>query len=95
MALNIRIFVYSCPSKATDVLCVHEIYESKITKSEIRRVYSKYCKKHRVSGVSDRSIKATLQEMFGVSEEYATVFGTNKQENHWIGVKFRENFNEN
>jgi P4 family phage/plasmid primase-like protien len=75
--------------------CLEESYDSRISKSEVRKVYSKYCKKHKVSGVSDRSIKATLQEMFGVSEEYCTIFGTNKQENHWIGVKFKENFKKN
>lgn len=74
---------------------LEESYDSKISKSEIRRMYLKYCKKHKVSGVSDKSIKVTLQELFGVVEEYCEVFGSNKQEYHWVGIKFKEILHEN
>jgi P4 family phage/plasmid primase-like protien len=68
--------------------CIEEDYESKISKKELRRKYKEYCFKHKVNGVSDKSIKATLQEMFGVSEDYTSSFG-NSQEWVWTGIKFK------
>jgi len=70
--------------------CLDEDYESIISKKELRKKYKDYCKKHKARGVSDVAIKATLQEMFGVSEEY--VRGNvplSPQEHHWTGIKFR------
>lgn len=68
--------------------------EGKISKQKLRRVYSKYCKDHKVQGVSDKSIKATLQEMFGVMEEFSsindeTTGGFTKQEWCWLGIGFK------
>lgn len=68
---------------------IEEDYESRITKKEIRRKYKEYCQFHKVGGVSDKSIKATLQEMFGVMEEFVTVFGSH-QEWVWTGIKWKE-----
>lgn len=66
-------------------------YESKISKKEMRKVYKDYCDLHKVNGVSDKAIKATLQEMFGVSEEYTKLNEfQNKQEWFWTGVKFKK-----
>jgi len=72
--------------------CLEEDYDSKITKKQMRKEYKKYCNLHKVNGVSDRAIKATLQEMFGVSEEYTKNHQfSESQEWHWTGVKFKEN----
>jgi P4 family phage/plasmid primase-like protien len=73
--------------------CIEEDYDSKLSKKEIRRKYKEYCNKHKVSGVSDRSIKATLQELFGVMEEYSSVFGEH-QEWVWTGIKWKKEENE-
>jgi len=64
-------------------------FERRISKKELRQVYKNYCKKHKTRGVSDNSIKATLQEMFGVSEEFVTLEMSQKQENVWTGIKFK------
>jgi len=65
---------------------IEEEVESKIMKKEIRRAYSKYCKKHKLRGVSDKSIKITLEEQYGVSEGYVNMFGN--QEHCWEGIKW-------
>lgn len=67
---------------------VEEDYDSKITKKEMRRKYKEYCQTHKVGGVSDKAIKATLQEMFGVIEEFVTVFSSH-QEWVWTGIKWK------
>ena len=69
--------------------CVEDDYDSKITKRELRNIYKKYCDKHKVSGVSDKAIKATLQEMFGVSEDRVVVGLGMSQEFVWTGIKFK------
>lgn len=67
---------------------------SKISKQKLRREYNKYCKKHKVMGSSDKSIRINLQEMFGVVDEYTTVNHNNELNNRqewcWVGVKFKE-----
>lgn len=70
--------------------CLEEDYNSRITKKEIRRFYKKYCNLHKVGGVSDKAIKATLQEMFGVSEEFIRPLVNERQEWFWAGIKFKE-----
>lgn len=70
---------------------LEEDYDSKITKKELRKIYKDYCAEHKVNGVSDKAIKATLQEMFGVTDEYGKVNDfMNKQEWYWTGIKLKE-----
>jgi P4 family phage/plasmid primase-like protien len=66
---------------------LEEDYDSKITKKELRKKYKEYCSKHKVGGVSDKAIKATLQEMFGCSEDYCSINGI--MEYVWTGIKFK------
>lgn len=70
--------------------CLEDDYDSKISKKELRNVYKNYCKLHKVNGVSDRAIKASLQESFGTSEEFVTPIFGKSQEWHWTGIKFKE-----
>lgn len=77
---------------------IEEDPEGYITKKEIRRIYKRYCKKHRVKGRSDKAIKATLQEEFGVVDEYKTVQKNSgniggKQQNCWVGIKWKKEKN--
>ena len=48
---------------------LEENYESFITKKELRKKYSQYCKQHKVNSKSDVVIKKVLQDMFGASDE--------------------------
>ena len=69
--------------------CVEGDYDSKITKREIRNVYKKYCDKHKVGGVGDKAIKATLQEMFGASEDRVVLGIGMNLEFVWTGIKLK------
>lgn len=63
---------------------LEEDYSNKITKKELRKKYIDYCKKHKLRTTSDKSIKITLESLFGVVEVRMndTSFG-------WEGVKFK------
>ncbi len=69
---------------------VEEDYESKITKKDVRQHYKKYCTEHRLKGVSDLAIKRTLQEMFGVVDDFTKMHEFGNQEHCWVGIKFKE-----
>lgn len=58
----------------------------KISKGEVRKMYSKFCKDHNLKGCSDIVIKITLQENFGVDE-----YRTHEQKTFWTGLKVKEN----
>jgi len=60
-----------------------EEYET-ITKKQLRKVYHKYTKLHRVSGCSDRAIHITLENMYGVGETQNSTF-----DRIWEGIKFK------
>ena len=68
---------------------IEEDYDSRISKKDMRSIYKKYCSNHRVGGMGDKAIKATLQEMFGCTDEFITPVGASKQEWCWSGVKFK------
>lgn len=82
--------------------CMDKIEEEPdeyITKEELRRKYKHYCKNHNVKSRSDRAIKATLQEEFGVIDEYKTIHrnssnidGTRKS--CWVGIKWKDKGND-
>jgi len=63
---------------------IQEDYDCKIEKSELRKWYTAYCKKHKVKGQNDKVIKEALQENYGVSEF--------RDENgwHWEGISFKD-----
>lgn len=67
--------------------CIEEDYDSTVSKKLIRKTYKDYCKLHGVKGVSDMSIKATLQENYGVGEEYVGPVGN--QVTSWTGIKLK------
>lgn len=64
-------------------------YDSKITKRELRNIYKKYCDSHKVGGVGDKAIKATLQEMFGATEDRVVSGIGMSQEFVWTGIKWK------
>ncbi len=67
---------------------IEEDYDSRISKKNLRKEYSRYCKKHRVGGKSDKMIHAILQEMFGASDEQSMELG--QWDRYWTGIKFKE-----
>ena len=69
---------------------IEDGYNSFITKKELRKRYSEYCIKHRISVKSDFVIKDILQELFGVSEERLerAEFGYERPF-VWTGIKWK------
>ncbi len=63
--------------------------EEFITKKELRKTYTSYCKKHKVSAKSDFVIKRTMQESYGANEEYKKVNDFSDYESLWVGVRWK------
>lgn len=65
---------------------LEESYEEGITKAKLRKSFNRYCKEHKLKGVSDRNIKTVLEELFGVTEkqDYESKLRI------WEGIKFKE-----
>lgn len=63
---------------------LEEDVNNKISKQELKKEYLKYCKKHKLRSASDKAIKITLENLFGVVEcrMNDTSFG-------WEGVKIK------
>jgi len=68
---------------------IEEDFEGVISKKVIRSMYNKYCKSHKVKGTGDKSIKATLQDLYGTMEEYKIISDNGNQESCWTGIKFK------
>lgn len=76
--------------------CMDNLEESPteyIFKDELRKEFLKYCKQHKIRGSSDRNIKFTLQEMFGVDEKQLRNInmsdGTIQNPYVWGGIRFK------
>lgn len=69
---------------------LEEDYENKITKKEIRKRYSDFCKLHKVPTKSDVVLKRVLQDMFGANEfqEYNPENRTDSRV--WDGIKWKK-----
>jgi len=67
--------------------CLEESFGDKISKKELTKEYFKYRKKHKISGTSEKSIKITLENLFGVTE-FRDWSGN--RERFWEGIKFKE-----
>ncbi len=68
--------------------CIDEIeedYESRISKKELRKRYSKYCRDHKVISKNDVIIKRILEDQYGVSESQGFELGLR----YWEGVKWK------
>jgi len=66
--------------------CLEESFGDKISKKELTKEYFKYRKKHKISGTSEKSIKITLENLFGVTE-FRDWSGN--RERFWEGIKFK------
>ena len=71
---------------------VEEDWESYISKSELRKQYSIYCRKHRLMPQSDKIIKETLTTSLGVGETRKTL--DEGREIVWEGIRFKGELKE-
>jgi len=69
--------------------CVEEDTDSIILKMGLKRIYSKYCKKHKIKMKGDKTIKWNLEELYGAGEEQKRDEGINTY--NWVGIRFKEN----
>lgn len=60
-------------------------YDSKITKSDLRKAYAGYCKRFKIRPIGDKSVKDGL-EMLGVSDDRFRENGL--QISFWEGIRF-------
>ncbi len=65
---------------------IEEDIDGKILKKDIRKIFSGYCKKHKVQGASDKAIKIILENRYGACE-YQDWEGN--KERYWEGIKFK------
>jgi len=63
-----------------------EDYDSKISKKEMRRQYSAYCKRHKLKTVSDKSIRASLSDLGVVDDIFREDYNNIS---YWDGIKFK------
>lgn len=70
---------------------IQEDVESHITKKELRKIYSAYCKVHKVRTKSDLVVKRVLQEEFGASEDRLVLgtFPDSSLTHVWVGIKWK------
>ena len=64
-------------------------YEGFVVKRKLRNEFLQYCKKYKVKGVSDKSMKIVLEDMFGAIEGRKSV--DDSLEYVWEGIKLKKN----
>jgi len=69
---------------------LEEDYDSKISKKELRKRYSQYCKTHKIPSKSDFVIKRVLQDMFGANEIQGEFTFGKSWDRFWEGIKFKD-----
>ena len=67
---------------------IQESYEGRISKKELRKRYSLYCKEHKVTPKSDIVIKRTLQDNYGANEGESYVLGQS-YDRFWEGISWK------
>lgn len=67
---------------------IEEDIDGAISKKNMRKEFSTYCRKHKIKGASDKNIKFVLEDLFGVVEVRKTD-GFGNFDRYWEGVKFK------
>lgn len=69
---------------------ITEDYEGRVTKKELRKRYSKFCKDNRLISKSDVVVKRVLQDLYGASEgQVSSQFNNYLGERIWEGIKWK------
>lgn len=79
---------------------IEEDHNGWIEKKELRKKFSKYCRKHKIKGASDKDIKITLESMYGAvsgDKQIRNEFRNEEKMTYdyvklyvWEGIKFKE-----
>lgn len=70
--------------------CIEESQDAQISKDELRRIYTKYCKKYKVKAEGDKLIRETLTREFGVWENQEA----RDMKRYWNDIKFKKNYTD-
>lgn len=68
---------------------LEEDYDNKISKKELRKQYSQYCKHHKVTTKSDFVIKRVLQDLFGVNDMQEYQATSEARIWFWEGIRWK------
>jgi putative DNA primase/helicase len=68
--------------------CVEPAEEESVSKQELRFAYGKYCQRHKLKMVGDKSLKHTLTTTYAVSEDRQSIGGDRIY--LWQGIKVSE-----
>ena len=74
-------------SDSFTAFCIDHLEENiygKILKKDMRREFSKYCKKHKIPGASDIAIKVSLENKFGAYDSQGSL-----GDRVWEGISFK------
>lgn len=77
---------------------VEDSYDGRISKKDLRKKYSEYCKIHKISPKSDAVIRKVLQENYGATEIRGQIeWGDNHyiRNDFWEGIKYRQDSHNN
>jgi putative DNA primase/helicase len=73
--------------------CVIEDYDSFMTRSSFKQQYLNYCRKHKITSLSDRAIASTLTNNYAVVDTRRYIedveAGNNKQVRIWDGIRLK------
>jgi putative DNA primase/helicase len=72
--------------------CIVEDWDSKIIKSDFRKAYVMYCKKHKITSYSDKFIHSNLPNIVSVVEERFMKDG--EYDRCWVGISFKEHIED-
>jgi len=70
---------------------IKEDYEGYVPKKMIRKLFSDYCKQHKIKGASDKAIKSRLEDLYGATDEQIDlrIYGYGNWESCWSGIKIK------
>jgi len=66
--------------------CIEDDYDRKITKKDLKRAYTDYCKKYKLNPCSEKHVKNSLNKM-GVGDDRFR--SGDIDEYYWYGIKFK------
>lgn len=69
---------------------IEDSYDGVISKKDMRKMYIRYCKTHKITAKTDKVMKRTLREMYGADEEQKTEDIRNwYRERVWVGITWK------
>lgn len=80
----------SSPFTAFCFDCVEQKNDGYIAKSSLRKEFNIYRKKHKLKGAGDKEIIATLQDLFGASDDRKVIWPEKQPEYVWEGITLKK-----